>query len=282
MKISELPASVINSLKLRYGTSVQRDVDKPQIPVIVSLTSIPSRLHTLDITIESLKRQSVVPEKIILWLHEKMVGQLPTRLEKMQDKIFEIRYSPFTFSHRKLIHCLDAFPEKAVITCDDDVIYDSKVIETLYNEHKNYPNHIIGNRCRAITYKNGELLSYNNWPFVDGSANPSNFLMPVGAFCTIYPPNSLDPLATDVDLFMELAPKADDLWFKAMALKKGTLSRCNSQEIQPLIPIMGTQKIALKKINKDRDYNRVQWLQICEYFKWDEQKIEELIQSPAV
>lgn len=277
MKISEIPSSIYHSLKLRLGSGHPDSSSNRQIPVIVSLTSIPSRLSTLDITIKSIKRQNSTPEKIILWLHEDLRNQLPARLAKLQDDLFEIRYSPYTFSHRKLIHCLTEFPDKIIVTCDDDVIYPSDILSIIYEEHMTFPKDIIGNRCRVITYKDKELLPYNQWPFVQGRMSQPELVMPVGAFCTLYPPHSLDPMTTQVDLFLELAPKADDLWFKAMAVKNGTLSRCNSKLIKTPIPILGTQGVALKKVNKDQDFNRTQWMQICEYFKWDEETIIDLI-----
>ena len=39
---------------------------KPKI--IVSLTSIPSRIHLTHLVIESILRQTVLPDKIVLWL----------------------------------------------------------------------------------------------------------------------------------------------------------------------------------------------------------------------
>jgi hypothetical protein len=277
MKISEIPSSLYYSLKLRLGNGKPPEPVQRAVPVILSLTSIPSRLGTLDITIKSLKKQDASPEKIILWLHEELKNQLPSRLEKLQDDLFEIRYSSYTFSHRKLIHAIQHFPDKVIITCDDDVIYPPDILSIIYEEHLTYPTDIIGNRCRVITYKDDELLSYNQWPFVSGRVSQAEFVMPVGAFCTLYPPHSLDHEVLDVDLFLKLAPKADDLWFKAMALKNGILSRSNSHIIKTPIPIIGTQKVALKKINKDQDFNRTQWLQICDHYGWDKEKIKDLV-----
>ncbi len=38
----------------------------------------------------------------------------------------------------------------------------------------------------------------------------------------LYPPHSLDKIVTNKDLFIKLAPSADDVWFWAMALLQGT------------------------------------------------------------
>jgi len=65
-----------------------------------------------------------------------------------------------------------------------------------------------------------------------------------------------------------LAPKADDLWFKAMEILKGTRVRLSSRIVPEPIPIAGTQKISLKKENVDEDKNSRQWAALEEYFNF--------------
>lgn len=249
-----------------------------KIPAIVSLTSIPSRLRTLDITIRSMMQQIYQPEKIVLWLKEDLKTKVPKRLQKLEGDLFEIRYSPYGFSHRKLIHSLEEFPDLPIITCDDDVIYHQDTIKQLYLSHLEQPEVVVGNRCREITYGDSQVLSYSKWPFLKNTAQHEQLVMPVGAFCVLYPVDSLHVEVQDVDLFMKLAPRADDLWFKAMALKNGVLSVQNHRKIKFPIPILGTQFVALKKENKGLDKNRVQWNQIQEHYQWDKQRILDLVQ----
>ena len=40
---------------------------------------------------------------------------------------------------------------------------------------------------------------------------------------TLYPPNSLDKEVLNVDVFKSICEFADDVWFNAMAKKKGTI-----------------------------------------------------------
>ncbi|MEN8901305.1 MAG: glycosyltransferase family A protein [Nonlabens sp.] len=275
MKLSEIPKSISTSLKmLLIPTSQLGKTALKKIPVVVSLTSIPTRLRTLHITIRSMMQQDYQPEKIVLWLKEDLKNQIPKQLSKLQGDLFEIRYSKYGFSHRKLIHSLKAFPDKAIITCDDDVIYQPDTLKIIFEEHLRFPNQVIGNRCRKMTYSNGEITSYGQWPFVVEPPLQSAHNMPVGAFCVLYPVGSLHEDVQNVDLFTQLAPKADDLWFKAMAILNGTKSRQNFTAPDIPVPIMGTQFVALKKINKGQDFNRVQWEQICSHYDWTKNKIE--------
>ncbi|WP_240642442.1 glycosyl transferase [Nonlabens xiamenensis] len=278
MKLSEIPKSLYYSLKIG-SIPISQLGNQPEqvIPAVVSLTSIPSRLRTLHLTIRSMMQQTYRPEKIVLWLKEDLQGKLPSRLERLQDDLFEIRYVSYGFSHRKLIHSLEKFPHKIIITCDDDVIYQENTLQLLWEEHLKFPNDIIGNRCRRITYTDQKVNSYSQWPFVTEPVIQGALVMPIGAFCVLYPPGSLHTDVGNIELFTELAPKADDLWFKAMAVLQGTRSRQNRDFPEVPIPIMGTQFVALKKINKGADFNRVQWKQICEHYGLTEDGIQELL-----
>jgi hypothetical protein len=73
----------------------------------------------------------------------------------------------------------------------------------------------------------------------------------------------------DVDLFMRLAPKADDLWFRAMAYLKGCPVGHSQQAYPPAQPIIGSQKVSLLKTNVRQDGNRLQWQALCEHFGLD-------------
>ncbi|GAA4976629.1 glycosyltransferase [Algibacter aquimarinus] len=268
MKLSEIPISLYNSVKLHL-TPVKKlkTSNKQRLPVIVSLTSIPSRIKTLHITIRSLLSQDILPEKIILWLNDSYKNNIPNQLKKLLDDTFEIRFSPYTFSHRKLIHTIENFPNSIIITCDDDLIYHPTSLKLLYKEHLKNPNVVIGNRCRRITYdSNNNALPYLQWPFATKTYKDEKLLMPVGAFLVLYPPRVFDERFNNIELINKLAPKADDLWFKAMSLLNNTLSIQVTKKPYFPIPIIATQKYSLKKINTVRDYNRIQWEQITNYF----------------
>ncbi len=268
MKISEFPISIYHSLKLlAIPVSAFKATKKEHIPLIVSLTTIPSRIKTLHITIRSLLNQNVLPEKIILWLNDSYKNNIPSKLNRLIGDTFEVRFSPYTFSHRKLIHTLESFPNHIVITCDDDLIYHPTSLKMLYQEHLKQPNVVIGNRCRRITYdKNNNPLPYLKWEFAEKTIKNEKLLMPVGAFLVLYPPNSLDKRFNDINLINQISPKSDDLWFKTMALLNNTLSVQAENKAPDPIPIIATQAVSLKNVNNKLDYKRVQWEQITKHF----------------
>lgn len=237
------------------------------LPVIVSLTSIPSRLHVLPITVRSLLSQTQGPKKILLWLHHSLAQTLPRTLTELQSDIFEIRYVDLTCSHRKLIHTLQAFPDQLVVTCDDDLMYAPDWLAQLYGQHLLHPKAIMANECRQITCdENGDLLPYKKWPRLSHGASSDRILLPIGYAGVVYPSNALDDQVADVELFMKLAPKADDLWFRAMAYLKGTAVMHTGQPYTKAKPIIGSQKVSLLKTNVRQDGNRLQWQALCQHF----------------
>ena len=119
MKVfKELPPSLFHSLRLSLiPRSKLLSVRKEQLPVIVSLTSIPARFKRLHLVIRSLLTQSHHPKKIVLWINDEIKDKIPEKLLKLQGEIFQICYSPLNCSHRKLIHSLEKYPGEIIITC---------------------------------------------------------------------------------------------------------------------------------------------------------------------
>ncbi len=268
MKLKEIPSSLYHSLRLLSKSAKGlKKRKKETIPIIVSLTSIPSRLRTLEIVIRSILNQDISPKKIVLWLNNDLKKSIPNRLQKLMGDIFEIRFSELNCSHRKLIHSLEVFPDEIIVTCDDDLIYDQQWLSLMYTEHLKHPDRIIAFYTRYIVYQNGILQPYKKWVYNSEVPRDSKFVIPVGSSGVLYPPNKLNKKVTDEHLFMQLAPKADDLWFKAMSLLNGTVCYQPVQICKEPIPIMGTQFISLKKDNVKGDKNRTQWLALTEYFK---------------
>ncbi len=266
MKLKEIPVSIYHSLRLKALNAGELKKGKGnELPVIVSLTSIPSRLSTLHLTIRSILCQPQKPIKIVLWLNDGLKSEIPKSLEKLVGTIFEIRFSPLNCSHRKLIYSLQEFPDLPIITCDDDCIYRKNWLLPLYRTYLQNPKRIIAHRLRCIQFSEiGKTLPYKEWN-CNGTKNPRAFL-PIGAEGVLYPPHIFPEIVWDESLFLKLAPNADDLWFKAISLRENILPHQSENTPVGAIPIMGTQKVSLKKTNIDEDQNRVQWENLALYF----------------
>lgn len=267
MKLKELPGSLAQTLKLwsKHPQQLGQMAIKCKYPCIISLTSIPSRLNILHLTVRSLLDQDMKADKILLWLHHDLKNALPASLTKLESDRFQIMYCHATDSHRKLVETLKNHRDELIVTCDDDMMYPSNWLSHLIHEHELHPRAIIGNECRVIRYSDNTLLPYQKWPSAEPGSNLRGTLA-IGYSGIVYPPRCLDENACDRDLFLKFCPRADDLWFKAMALLAGTETRRAKKPNKKPTPIAFSQKISLKKNNVKEDGNRQQWQAISDYF----------------
>lgn len=266
MKVKEIPISLFHSFRLLIQSKKGLVNVGHNIPVIVSLATIPSRLNIVHLTIRSILNQSISPEKIILWLHKDLKNDIPKKLSNLEGGLFEIKFSELTSSHRKLVNTIKIHPNKVIVTCDDDMIYRKNWLENIYNSHKKNTGMVIANQVRCITYKDDEVLAYTKWNSMNGLCNNNAAMLPIGAGGTLYPPNSLFKDVTNTELFLKLTPSTDDLWFKAMSLKQKTNSILSEHPTKEPIPIWGSQNISLKKGNIKEDKNRIQWQKVADYY----------------
>ncbi|MDG5501333.1 glycosyltransferase family A protein [Marinobacter sp. BGYM27] len=268
MKVKEYPPSLarmiyLNSLNAAelHGSSRENE-----LPVIVSLTSIESRLKCVHLAVRSVLRQSQPPKKIILWLGHECEKKIPEKLHRLQGQRFEIRFRPDVGPHTKLIYCLKEHPSETIVTCDDDLMYPQGWLQSLYHAHRKNPDEIVGHQCRRIRYSEARSPApYRQWTYEAPDCS-DKYTMPLGYGGVLYPPHSLSEMSTSSDLFLKLSPKADDLWFKAMSLLAGTSSRKTMKTERKPYPIPFSQGVALKKSNVREDANRDQWMELAEHF----------------
>jgi len=270
MKLKEMPPSLMNAWRLsRMPVQAFDRCSKTRLNnCLVSLTSIPSRLGILHLTIRSLLAQSYAPERILLWLHEELADRLPQKLTMLEGERFSIHYSTRRCAHRKLIETLRNYPDKIIVTCDDDMMYPQDWLERLWQEHLIHPQAIVAHECRQISVADdGSLLPYQQWRS-ERPGGGSRETLAIGYAGVLYPPGSVHPDVLNEDLFMALAPKADDLWFKAMALRQGTPTRRTQHSRPKPMPIFRSQATSLKRANVRQDLNRPQWQQLADFYNF--------------
>jgi GT2 family glycosyltransferase len=128
----------------------EKPVEKPQKDtVIVSLTTIPSRLERLDNTLNSLKNQShKVKINLCIPKFSKKENKeyiVPDRIKN--DKSINILMTDIDFGPAtKLIPTLltTKDPEQLIMVADDDVIYGKDVVKKLVEASKKYEDCAIG------------------------------------------------------------------------------------------------------------------------------------------
>lgn len=207
-------------------TSLEHNIQKQNARVakdlIISLTSFPGRIGYIWMTIESLFRQEVLPERIVLYLSKnqfpEMDEQLPHSLKRLKSRGLDIRFVDDDLrSHKKYYYAMNDFPDKTIITVDDDCLYPEDIIGVLWRTHLDHPNAIVGNRVKKIY---SSIPRYEHWPAIEYKLESKDLLF-IGCAGILYPPKSLYSDAFKVHLIKTLAYTADDIWLSCMARLNG-------------------------------------------------------------
>lgn len=197
--------------------------------ITVSLTSFPEAIPYAVQAIRSVLGGSLLPDRVVLYLDsQKFPGEvLPEALEalKAESPIFEVRFDPAEIrSYKKLIPALRDFPEDIIVTVDDDIFYHRNMLRDLVRMHRRMPEAIIAHRVRKISmdrpYNKWRKYKWYDFLFRRIHAGYTNLQTGVGG--VLYPPHSLDESMLDAGVFTRIAPTADDIWFWAAAVAKGT------------------------------------------------------------
>ena len=222
----------IVDLKFDYQSDIQQQqrhlieygniVSNRTPALIVSLTSITSRINTVHLVIECLMQQTIKPDAIVLWLGEDVlpegessISKLPKALINRRSRGLQIRACQDIGSYKKLIPAVEAFHKDVIVTVDDDILVPSDWLEKLYIAYQKEPDVIHCHQGYSITMNNSKsLLPYSEWEKGDNICNyASPFIFPIGCGGVLYPPNSLHKDVLNIETAMSLCPTGDDIWF---------------------------------------------------------------------
>lgn len=192
--------------------------------VIVSFTSYPARIKTICNVIDSIVKQTILPDKIILYLSSNqflMCDKLPD-FGEYEKYGFELHWHEEDLGpHKKYYYAMQEYPEDIIITIDDDVCYKKTMIEELINYHNKYPKAVIARRAHLVTWmQDGMIAPYEKWYMetLRYIGIPRMDLVATGCSGILYPPHLFKTEIFNKKMFMEKAPYADDLWLKVMEL----------------------------------------------------------------
>ena len=185
--------------------------------IYVSLTTIPKRVKNLNKTIESLLRQSQVPDKIFVnvpYKYKRFNDNISdNQIPKFADNRIEVTrcddYGPGT----KLMGSLDKFKENSlIILVDDDNAYENYMIEKFYYYFSVAPEN-------AYSFYVHPLKNFGIGQGADGFAINSKYLNGIKKFYN-------EIVINNEDLFIN-----DDLWisFYLFYLKKVKILSLQSQ-----------------------------------------------------
>lgn len=201
--------------------------------VIVSLTSYKPRINDVKYAVYSLLNQTLPPDKLILWLDE---DSFPQREENLPRDLLRLRKFGLTIDwcenlrpYKKLIPVLEKYPDDIIVTADDDIFYRPDWLKILYDEHLKNPDCLVAHYGYRIRINNlGKIYPRQNWYwlFTPIRSSPAMLANPSGTGGGLLLKKSF--FHNDVlnrEIFLQVAPIDDELWFWAMAVLNGTKTK---------------------------------------------------------
>ncbi len=241
--------------------------------IVVTLTSYGRRVEaTVVHVLKSLLLQSHRPDRIILWLDNVNFSSenLPLKLARFCNKYgVEVRFCDDIRSYKKLVPTLELCPNDILVTVDDDLVYKRGFLKSLYEAHLKTPSQILCTLAHCPRVKDGQFLPYRKWE-QNITKMGDKPIFPLGGAGTLYPPKSLYKDVSNRELFMALAPQADDIWFWSMAVMAGTKHRLvdygySFYQIDLLYQKLHSDS-SLMASNLHRDSNDVQIKNLMEHY----------------
>lgn len=240
--------------------------------IVVSLTTYPGRIDTIWMTIETLLRQSVKPDAVILWLAKEQfdgLNSLPESLLRLQAKGLTIRFCDDLRSHKKYYYALQECQHDLVVLADDDMFYPRDTIQKLLRLHKQNPKDICCMTGQVIELEESTLPSQWRNPLLrETHWQHTDKIQVFTGSGTLIPPQALPEEAFNRENIRKLCLHADDLWITFMAHRNGTkVSTLRHWRAFP-VTIYGTEVGSLYYINagEGENQNDVQWQKLLDYY----------------
>jgi len=245
-----------------YRKKIGVTIKKRTPLLIVSLTTIPSRIDSVYLVIETLLQQSMKPDYLILWLSEtnfsykslKNLNRGTRMLINQKNRGLKIKFCKDLRSYTKILYTLKYYPEAIVVSADDDLYYPKNWLRELYDSYRKFPKYI---HCHAAFFMkkltSNSLLPYAEWltPNDKFQGTSLNIFPWTGQGC-LFPPGSLHPEVFNEKVFLKISPYHDDAWFKAMSILNNVPVKRVKQISILLRHIRDSQSKTLCSINVDQ------------------------------
>lgn len=242
-----------NFLCWYYHNIKKKSISSPEeADYVVSLTTYPARVGNVWRVIEMAANQRDIKEKYAICLYlikSEFEGiDLPAKIKELQARGLTVKFNEENLKcHNKYFYAFKDYPEKTVITIDDDLQYNHHTISGLIKKNKEYPKCIIYNRGNRIL--NNE--PYNNWPFVENMTCPQQDVFPTGVGGVLYPPHCCNEFVTDMGVIKKTCLRADDLWLNFMSRLNHTKVVQSGLKSTYMVLPDTSQQTALWLVNND-------------------------------
>ncbi|MGM9604492.1 MAG: hypothetical protein ACI3XG_05460 [Faecousia sp.] len=241
--------------------------------LVISMTTFPARYDSAVLTLESILRQTMKPNKILLWLtaEENPDRKVPQQFLPYESKGVQICFSDIhLMPHNKSFHTAEMDADRYIITVDDDILYSEKLVERLYTTYRTQPaNTIVCELAHRIQLDaSGIPKPYDQWDWESkGISGPSHLLMAKGVGGVLYPPGFFRDGYFDINTIRKTCLFADDLWLKFQEILGDFLvvkTKAYAKNVYPTSK--SSQRISLASKNNGENRNNVQLKKLIEEF----------------
>lgn len=243
-----------------------------QRKLVCSLTSFPARIDEIWVCIETIFRQTVKADEVVLWLATPQFPdhQLPESLQKCVKKGLTVRWVDEDLrSHKKYFYALQEYQNADIVLLDDDLYYPDQLLENLVGMADRHPNSICATRVHKMTYSEGQLNPYKKWMHNYNSRKEqasSDYFFTSGAG-TLIPTGIMPQDAFNKEVFKDICFYADDVWLNLQARQAGIQVFSNNKYDKDEISIGHSQRVKLVKANVLNGGNDKQIQSVMKYLK---------------
>lgn len=255
MMIAEFFRRAKHGLRVRRAIAEIESRDRGQrhhglgYPLIVSLTSHRPRFGTLALTLRSLLRQSVRPDRTVLWVEPGEYDHLPAKVLALQAEGLTIGQSDAWRSYGKILPALRHYPGHGVVVADDDVYYWPGWLAALTDAAQTTGLPVICHRADRITFDaDGGIAPYDLWQRPLRAPEQSPLVLATGVQGVLYAPGCFHDDVTDDQQSRALCPSSDDIWLFWMYRMKGN-SAAKIGGRHRIVEWPGTQAQSLRSVN---------------------------------
>lgn len=223
----------------------RRQITSPKSTVDVSLTTYGPRTAGVYLTVESIGLGKMRPRKLILWVDElNILTDPPEQLRRLMKRGLEIRPCDDLGPHKKYFPYTEAFADdrQLLVTADDDVFYPRFWLQKLVKAYLRSPGDVVAYRVKVRSPE-----PYQQWQLCT-TTEPRYEHFATGVSGVLYDQTMVELLRRS-DRFLEVCPRADDIWLHYVATSAGIGIRQVSDNPAEFWPLPGTMEHALAHDN---------------------------------
>lgn len=236
---------------------VSREPVTGSAPVVVSLASFGRRKRLAHLAVESIGVGSTRPSRLVVWLDEADEGaRLPGPLRRLARRGLEVRYAPAAWGpHKKYYPLAAARTATPVVTADDDIFYPSTWLADLERATSGFTStDVVAHRVHVLQVSQGRVEPYAAWPSC-ATTEPALRHFPTGTSGRYVPVALLEELAARGTAFLDVCPRADDVWLHVTSVRASVATRQVESRGHHFAQVPGSQLESLYRHNVERSGN---------------------------